>query len=454
MVNHDEKVTIVLHQEGDYAHYVAELVNDNTEPVKQEMIKNRDAIYRNSYNHTGKGNEGDYIRDSIKSATKEASFIDMEENYLETKYEYDLEYYTTKEQEDIVTETIDRVLPSLHLDGKSKYKKIKAIYEFVTDNATYYETESDFPDFIFSAYGALCQGEAVCQGYTQLFYRLCNDNGIDCRTITGDSYTFKQEYKHSWSIVKCGKKYYECDPTWDSERVRAGRGMVYFMTGRHPTIHIADKVFKKKKFRKKYPISAKAYKRTQYRLVVRNGNGSGFYEYNDIPYVEAILMPGTTFVRWKGDATFYASDGSTPSVGIVMDKDTEIEAEYEYEPYTKISGEKYIMIGDDYISVKGNSKKAGAELSLGVKKKSSVFQFIKSDGGYYIKNVRSKRYLSVSDDTLITSKKKNATLFTLVKSDNGYRIIYEDKAVTADNPVKLVKDKNLKKQNIKLKKVS
>ena len=115
MVNHDEKVTIVLHQEGDYAHYVAELVNDNTEPVKQEMIKNRDAIYRNSYNHTGKGNEGDYIRDSIKSATKEASFIDMEENYLETKYEYDLEYYTTKEQEDIVTETIDRVLPSLHL---------------------------------------------------------------------------------------------------------------------------------------------------------------------------------------------------------------------------------------------------------------------------------------------------------------------------------------------------
>ena len=322
MVNHDEKVTIVLHQEGDYAHYVAELVNDNTEPVKQEMIKNRDAIYRNSYNHTGKGNEGDYIRDSIKSATKEASFIDMEENYLETKYEYDLEYYTTKEQEDIVTETIDRVLPSLHLDGKSKYKKIKAIYEFVTDNATYYETESDFPDFIFSAYGALCQGEAVCQGYTQLFYRLCNDNGIDCRTITGDSYTFKQEYKHSWSIVKCGKKYYECDPTWDSERVRAGRGMVYFMTGRHPTIHIADKVFKTKKFREKYQISAKAYKRTQYRLVVRNGNGSGFYEYNDIPYVEAILMPGTTFVRWKGDATFYASDGSTPSVGIVMDKDT------------------------------------------------------------------------------------------------------------------------------------
>ena len=454
MVNRESTVTIILHEEGNFAHQLAELVNDNTEPIKQIMVENRDAIYRNSYNHTGKGNEGDYIRESIKSATKEAEFINVTDDYLETKYTYQLGYYTTKAQETVVTNTIEQVIRSLNLDGKSKYKKIKAIYEFIINNVTYYDIKSnDYPDFIFTAYGALAQREAVCQGYSQLFYRLCNDCGINCRTIIGDSDRVNTEFKHSWNIVKCGNKYYECDPTWDADRVKIGRGIVYFMTGEHPAIHIADPEFRTDKFKAKYPISSKAYKEVQYKLVVKGGSGSGFYEPNDVPYVEAVLMPGTKFVKWVGNANFYDSDETSPAVGVIMNKNTEIRAEYEYVPNTKVSGKKYIVINGKYLSVKNNSKKTGAKFVMGKKSKSSVYKFVKSGKGYYIQEVNSKLYLRAKGDYLITAKKSNATKFTLVKGTT-YRLIYKDKALTCGSIVKMVKDSNMQKQNIELQKAA
>ena len=422
------------------------------------MVENRDAIYRNSYNHTGKGNEGDYIRESIKSATKEVEFINITEEYLETKYIYYLDYYTSREQENVVDSAVKQVIDSLDLKNKNKYKKIKAIYEFVAANVSYYDVDVDrddtnaYPKYIFSAYGALAQREAVCQGYSQLFYRLCNDCGINCRTIIGDSDRINTDFKHSWNIVKYGKKYYECDPTWDSDRVQAGRGMVYFMTGIHPTIHIADKEFKTEKFQKKYPISMSSYKDNQYSLVVKGGTGSGFYEMNDIPYVEAMLMPGTKFVRWVGNANIYEMDETSPRIGVIMDKNTEIRAEYTYDPYTKLNGKRYIIIGGKYLSVKDDSKKTDTKFVMGEKSKSSIYKFIKKGKGYYIQDANSKLYLRVKGDYLVTSKKNKATKFTLVKG-NTYRLIYKNMALTCGSVVKMVKDSNMQKQNIELKKV-
>ena len=453
MKNREPVITITLHQEGNYSHHLAELVNDNAEPIKEIMVKNRDAIYKNSYNHTGKGNEGDYIRDSIKSATKEAEFINVTDDYLETRYIYRLGYYTTKEQEEITADSIAQVLRSLNLEGKSTYRKIREIYEFVVNNVSYYDTETDlYPDFVFTAYGTLTQREAVCQGYSQLFYWLCNESGIKCRTIIGDSDRINHEVKHSWNIVKCGKKYYECDPTWDSDRVKMGHGMVYFMTGKHPEIHISDTQFNTEKFKRNYPISSKSYKGNQVKLIVKGGNGSGYYEVDDIPYVEAVLMPGTEFVKWTGNADYYGAIETSKGVGVIMNKDTEMKAEYAYVPYTKISGKRYIVIGDKYLSVKDDSKKTGVKFVMGEKSKSSVFKFVKSGKGYYIQDTNSKLYLRVKGDYLVTAKKSKATKFTLVKGSD-YRLIYKNKALTCGSLAKMVKDSNMQKQNIILKKV-
>jgi hypothetical protein len=63
----------------------------------------------------------------------------------------------------------------------------------------------------FSAYGALYNGKAVCQGFSQLFYRLAKEAGISCRIISG----MDTDGGHAWNIAAIDGVYYLCDSTWD-----------------------------------------------------------------------------------------------------------------------------------------------------------------------------------------------------------------------------------------------
>ena len=145
-------------------------------------------------------------------------------------------------------------------------------------------------------------------------------------------------------------------------------------------------------------------------------------------------------------------DETSPRIGVIMDKNTEIRAEYTYDPYTKLNGKRYIIIGGKYLSVKDDSKKTGTKFVMGEKSKSSIYKFIKKGKGYYIQDANSKLYLRVKGDYLVTSKKNKATKFTLVKGST-YRLIYKNMALTCGSVVKMVKDSNMQKQNIELKKV-
>lgn len=53
--------------------------------------------------------------------------------------------------------------------------------------------------------------KAVCQGYTNLFYRLALEAGLDARIITG----YGNSGMRGWNIVKIGDAYYNLDATWD-----------------------------------------------------------------------------------------------------------------------------------------------------------------------------------------------------------------------------------------------
>ena len=63
----------------------------------------------------------------------------------------------------------------------------------------------------YSAYGAIINGKAVCQGYASLFYRMCREAGIPARIITG----LGNGGAHAWNIVKLDGAYYNVDVTWD-----------------------------------------------------------------------------------------------------------------------------------------------------------------------------------------------------------------------------------------------
>lgn len=82
-------------------------------------------------------------------------------------------YYTTAEQEAAVDSTSKALLEYLVLDGKSDYEKLKAIYTWICDNVIYDSENLNNSDYTlkYSAYAALVNKTAVCQGYAVLLYR-------------------------------------------------------------------------------------------------------------------------------------------------------------------------------------------------------------------------------------------------------------------------------------------
>lgn len=98
-------------------------------------------------------------------------------------------------------------------DNLSAYEKEKAVHNYLVRNCTYKSGVNDATDGwqYFSAYGALINGEAVCEGYAKAFEVLLSMVGIESHTIRGQSHGVG----HMWNIVKLNNQWYHVDTTWD-----------------------------------------------------------------------------------------------------------------------------------------------------------------------------------------------------------------------------------------------
>ena len=174
----------------------------------------------------GSGTTGDYLRwqHTGMSGSVEGESLDSGYRYTftyvpDTGY-FDTIWFTTAAQEAALTNYIrNTILPQLSLGGKTTYQKVQAIYNWITANVKYDYSHMNDPTYWpqYTAYAAAVQKKAVCQGYANLFYRLANDAGIDCRIITGKAYNGTQTEDHAWNIVRMeDEKYYCLDATWDA----------------------------------------------------------------------------------------------------------------------------------------------------------------------------------------------------------------------------------------------
>ncbi len=179
------------------------------------LVTVEDMLFEEAQKHNGVSNQGDYLVWSMSSwggNRKEDSF-DGTTHYYTFRFA-DAVYYSTAENEAVLADKIASVLKELNLSGKSDYEKVKAIYDYVCAHVVY-DMDAAMGDTSiqkiresYSAYGALINGKATCQGYATLMYRLLLEAGIDNRIVTGDS--------HGWNIVKLDGKYYCLDATWDA----------------------------------------------------------------------------------------------------------------------------------------------------------------------------------------------------------------------------------------------
>ena len=182
--------------------------------------------------YTSESDEGDYLKQHSggMSWNYGASFDGSVTTF---SYELQISYYTTLEQEQEVADRIDEVLADLSLDGLSDYEKAKEIYNYIAVNVSYdYEHLGDSSYMLsHTAYAALIQKTAVCQGYASLFYRMAHEAGLSVRIVTG----LVDGEAHAWNMVKIGDLYYYVDATHASS---SGNRDDYFLKG---SISFADR---------------------------------------------------------------------------------------------------------------------------------------------------------------------------------------------------------------------
>ena len=149
----------------------------------------------------------------------------VESSYTYTEYDnaimFTPEYrHTPSEAEQItnnLNEKIEEILASVNLLN-SEYEKELYIHNYVCENTEYVEKSDRFID---TAYEALLNGNALCEGYARAIQILLDAVDIDNYLIVGNGVTEGKVEAHMWNIVTLDNQNYLVDVTnCDEETIK------------------------------------------------------------------------------------------------------------------------------------------------------------------------------------------------------------------------------------------
>ena len=211
-----------------------------------------DEIVEKAMEETGVPTQGDYIRWTYAGWSGSYS-LESDDEGLHYVFVYDCKYYTTAAQEAELSEKIDSVLQSLDInDESSDYDIICAVYDYICANVSYdYDNLNDSEYLLkYTAYAAMINKTAVCQGYSALMYRMLQQKNIDCRLIPGSN--------HAWNIVAIDGVYYNADSTWDAGK--DPKNYAYFLCGDSDFAeHTRYSEYSTEEFYRLYPMAKTKY---------------------------------------------------------------------------------------------------------------------------------------------------------------------------------------------------
>ncbi|MCH5185336.1 MAG: hypothetical protein J1F64_04335, partial [Oscillospiraceae bacterium] len=135
-----------------------------------------------------------------------------------------------EDSDKLFNDSVRKILWETVYDGMTDEEIALSVHDYLVDHITYYTdyASEDAPDSIYSAYGAVVNGSAVCQGYSLAYSLLMHMCGIDALYVESD------EMNHGWNAIKLDDEWYHVDVTWDDcfERNYPGKLMAahfYFL---------------------------------------------------------------------------------------------------------------------------------------------------------------------------------------------------------------------------------
>ena len=231
-------------------------------------------------------------------------------SYSGNRYAFQVEliYYTNASEEAQLARGIEQLAGTLGLANMEPYDAYTEIYDYITSHVDYdyagldtiYDSISGNEDYyIFTAYGALMDGEAVCQGYAALYYALCWYVDLPVRIITS--------YNHAWNIVYLKEIWYNVDSTWDAESYS---GRDWYLLGSNNFdggSHTSEDEYRTEEFRSNYPISPYDYDPAM--------------PFNDVPKTNGHydnILRATELNLFQGTSTYTFSPGMEITRGMLV----------------------------------------------------------------------------------------------------------------------------------------
>lgn len=156
---------------------------------------------------------------AYKNDHPEAFWLDSTYDYYHDNGKTSIKILFVMENEELenAKKTFDAELESI-LDNAPKnatdYELELYFNDYLVDNCKYNKLASKVSTRVAnegSAYGAIVDKKAVCEGYARAFQLLCNSAGIDCVNVMGEA----DGVTHQWNCVKISDEWYHVDVTWN-----------------------------------------------------------------------------------------------------------------------------------------------------------------------------------------------------------------------------------------------
>lgn len=136
---------------------------------------------------------------------------------------YSKDVQVVKKHKRLLEEKAESILKGLLRPGMTDYEKELAVHDYIVNNCVYDLSSPRSPES-FTAYGALCLGKAVCEGYARATKLLLDLAGVECRLIDGQAMNSNtgRYQSHAWNLVRIDGQYYHLDTTWDDPVMNDG----------------------------------------------------------------------------------------------------------------------------------------------------------------------------------------------------------------------------------------
>ena len=175
-------------------------------------------------------------------------------------------------------------------NSQDQYETELLLYDRLANHCTYDTAAAakaaTEDSMAYTAYGALVEGSAVCEGYAKAMQLLLTKNSIAATSVSGISLDSKES--HMWNLVTINGANYYLDPTW-SDGNDAG-SHAYF----NITTEILERTHKLNEERLSLPVCTE----TTANYFVRNGTFIDTYKRESIAKVIANhIVDGHTTIQ-------------------------------------------------------------------------------------------------------------------------------------------------------------